>query len=83
MASTRITLASVTNRRRELYTHFCPTCGSTQVRDGRLGNLNRPLFCDQACFGKYRAMTLPNEYLISGVNVGSAYTDNPPRTGDT
>jgi len=82
MTSTRITLSSATERRRESYTHFCPNCGSVTVRDGRLGNFNRAMFCDAACYSKYRALTLPGEYIAANVSTGASSTEIPPRVGD-
>lgn len=83
MASARVTLSTDKGRRPELYNHYCPTCGTTQLRDGRFGNFNRDHFCDEACFSKYRAQAIPNQYLTANLASAIDLIELPPIVGET
>jgi len=52
-AGTRLPLPS-TKVRRFSYVFWCPNCGTTSQRDGRLGSLNHPGYCDTHCHTGYR-----------------------------
>jgi hypothetical protein len=64
--ATRMTLAR-SKIRREHYRVFCPTCGTRQLRDGRMGSRNNTDFCSPTCFTKARKFAVTRSIALSEI----------------
>ena len=71
--ATRMTLTNA-RIRRERSMVWCPTCGTKQQRDGRLGALNHPGYCNALCYSSYRRQHITRVLNSSGNRDGSIFT---------
>jgi len=80
MAATRLTLSNP-KVRRETFAEWCPTCGTKNQRDGRLGAFNRTNFCSPPCYSKFRSYTRAKRLNAagSGSTAQFIYGSIPPK----
>jgi hypothetical protein len=76
MAATRMTLSN-TKVRRESSSERCPTCGTTRLRDGRMGAFNRTSYCTTSCYSKYRTFNLARVLMATGNRHASLFNIGP------